>query len=281
MRAAFRGIVRARSGGMDAAFPSKFSREVAAEALPAAPAERRVVTTRDLSALPAPVRRYMTFMGVVGRARVWSFRAHLAGRFWRGGRWMPCECWQYNTRLDVARIFHMRLRMGGVVPTYVRDTYVHGHGRMRARVLDLFTIVDESNHELDVGELVTYLNDAILIAPSMLLGPETTWEAIGESSFRVGLADAGTVVHADVTLDDDGGVKEFGTFDRFVEDPEVPGHVTTRARWTTPVDGWQLIAGRRVPTSAKAVWHLPRGPLPYAELSFPPDGVVFNVPPGA
>jgi hypothetical protein len=55
---------------------------------------------------------------------------------------MPCEAWQYNSRLGLARIFYIQLRFFGLVPVLGRDTYVDGRGRMLIRVLDLFTVGD-------------------------------------------------------------------------------------------------------------------------------------------
>ena len=118
-------------------------------------------------------------MGVVGRLRDWSFRLGFRGRFRIKPQqpWMPCEAWQYNSRLALARIFHIRIRMGGTIPIIARDTYINGHGRMLVKLLDLFTIADGAGEEYDIGELATYLNDAVLVAPSMLLVPEVAWAA--------------------------------------------------------------------------------------------------------
>ena len=41
-----------------------------------------------------------------------------------------------------------------------------------------------------MSELVTYLNDAVLLAPSMLLALPVTWTAVNDSSFDLTLSDA-------------------------------------------------------------------------------------------
>jgi hypothetical protein len=216
-------------------------------------------------------------MGVVGRPRDWSFRAHFVGRFRRrpAARWTDCDAWQYNSRLDVARLFRMRVRLGPV-PMTGWDTYLHGHGRMHGKLAGLVTVVDGSGPQFDVGELVTYLNDAVLLAPSMLLGPRTTWTAVDSDTFDVSLTDAGNQVTGRVFLDVDGAPRDFSTTDRFAD---LPGGLV-RARWSTPVAGWQLADGRLLPTAAAAVWELPDGPFRYAEFDLPTGAVVFNVPPG-
>ncbi len=254
-------------------------REVAALGLPVAPDSNPVITDADIVSLPATVQRYLRYMGVVGRPRDWSLRMSFAGRFRLklDGPWAPILTWQYNTRLDLARIFHMRLRAGRVVPVLGRDTYMRGHGRMLGKVLDLVTVMDASGPEFDVGELVTYLNDAILFAPSMLLGPGTVWSEVDEGSFDVSLTDHGRTVMARVFVDSVGVPFDFSTTDRFMWKSDGPPE---RVRWTTPVE-FGIVSGRPVATHGQAVWQLPEGPHSYADFTLRPESLAFNVPPGS
>ena len=121
-----------------------------------------VVSEADVASLPAPAQRYLRFMHVIGSPRVWSFRVGRTGRFRRGPRepWRSIEAWQYDTSVEIARMFYMRIRFFGA-PVLGRDTYVRGSGRMLIRPFDLFTAQDATGPELDIGELVTFLNDAI------------------------------------------------------------------------------------------------------------------------
>src|ERR1035441_1884190 len=152
-------------------------------------------------------------------------------------------------------------------------------GRMLIRLLDLFTIGDGTGEEYDIGELATYLNDAVLIAPSMLLAPEISWSSVDASSFEVTLTDHGRAVTARVIVDRDGAPTDFSTTDRFCYNPDEPKSLM-RARWTTPIAGWEVVDGRPRPTGAQAVWHLPRGPFAYADFRLIPGSLVFNVRPG-
>jgi hypothetical protein len=170
----------------------------------------------------------------------------------------------------------MRMSFGGI-PVYGRDLYVDGEGRLQIRPLELFTVQDSRGPELDKAELVTYLNDAIIMAPSMLLGPQASFREVDARAFDVTLTDRGHVVSARVTLGDGGAPLEFATDDRSWTSP---GGASVPTRWTTPIDGWQLVGDRRLPTSARAVWHFPEGPFAYGEFRFGADTVVFNVAPG-
>ncbi len=259
-----------------------FTRDVAAARLGATGAPGPAVGEAELAPLPPAAQRYLRFMGAVGRPRDTTFRLHLRGRFRRDRRqgWLACEAWQFNSQPDVARIFHLRLRMYGI-PIYGRDTYVDGHGGMRIRPLDLFTIQDARGPEYDLGELVTYLNDAVLLAPSMLLDPAVSFAAVDATSFDLALAHRGLTVRARVFLDAEGAPRDFETTDRFTEDPFTPGRPLVRGRWRTPVDGWRRVDGRALPTRGRAVWHLPGGEFPYLEVDFDPGALAFNVAPGA
>ncbi|WP_409332745.1 DUF6544 family protein [Trujillonella humicola] len=246
--------------------PAAFTRGLAAAGLPDVAADADPVAEEDLAGLPEPVGRYLRAMGVAGRPRTRSLQAHLRGWFRRGpqGWWMPCEAWQYNGAEEIARLFRMRLLVAGLVPMWGWDTYRSGNGRMRGKLLGVLPVADGSGPEFDTGELVTWLNDAVLMAPGMLLDPRVTWAATGEDSFRVRLTDAGRTVSAEVLLGARGRPRDFRTDDRWADLPGGP----VRATWSTPVLDWTVRDGRVALGRACAVWHLPDGSrLPYADMT--------------
>ena len=245
--------------------------------LPTGPRDPAPVTEDDIRALPAPAQRHLRFMGVPGRARDWSLRARWTGHFrLRPGQgWQPFEAWQYNSGPAVARVFTMRIDVAGVLPMFGADTYIAGRGSMRGKVLGLVPVADGSGPEFDLGELVTWLDDAVLLAPSMLLVPAVTWVAVDDDSFDVVLTDHGTTVTGRVSVDELGRVRDFSTADRYCALPS--GLV--RARWTTPVEGWTMAGGRPVPLGGPAIWDLPDGPYEYARGRVDPGSVEWNVPP--
>jgi hypothetical protein len=256
--------------------PRAFRRGVAAAGLPGRPATADPVTEADVATLPPVAARYLRAMGVVGRPRTWSLRAHFTGRFRRGPDqpWLPLDAWQYNSGVEVARLFRMRLLVARVVPMWGWDTYRAGAGRMLGKALGLVTVADGSGPEFDIGELTTWLDDAVLLAPGMLLHPRTAWEAAGEDSFRVSVTDAGRTVGAEVFVDDDGRPRDFCSEDRWADLPGGP----VRAPWSTPVAGWTVVDGRPRMTGGEAVWHLPAGEYRYGEMTL--QSLDLDVPPG-
>lgn len=237
-----------------------------------------VVTDADLAGLPDAVQRYMRFMGVVGRPRDWSFLARFVGRFRMrpDADWATAEAWQYNSAVEIARVFVLRIRLAHLVPVVGRDTYVHGRGRMLVKLMNLVPVADGKGEEFDHSELITYLNDAILLAPSMLLGPAASWTAVDDRAFDVTLADAAQSVTARVFLDERGAPVDFHA-DRYATLPSG----LTLARWRTPVTTWDTAPSPRpLPGPAMAIYDLPDGPFPYIEGRFVPGTVAYNVAPG-
>ena len=207
------------------------------------------------------VQRYLRFMGVVDRPRDWSFRARFVGRFRMrpGMGWMPAEAWQYNSAITVARLFVMRVRFAGVVPMTGKDIYIDGHGRMLGKLLGLITVADGKGEESDIGELTTYLNDALLLAPSFLLRPEVTWAEVDANAFDVTLHDAGRSVSGRVHIDERGVPIDFATNDRFAALPEGP----RRAEWRTPISEWvQPRTADACPGSSVPSGTFPKGSSP-------------------
>ncbi|GAA3865666.1 hypothetical protein GCM10022243_34750 [Saccharothrix violaceirubra] len=224
------------------------------------------VADRDLAHLPEPARRHLRFAGVVGRPIDTFFEMRAHGWFRRRptDRWTSCHLRQRNTAPEISRDFHLHLTAGHLLPIHAVDGYDHGHGRMHATTLGVFTVADARGAEMDQAELVTYLDDAILFAPSTLLRLPVAWTAVDDHAYEVTLTDHDTTVTARVTVDDRGAPREVSTDDRWADLPTG----LTKVPWSTPVDGWVLVADRMRPRRACAVWHLPEGRFTYAQFEF-------------
>ena len=258
---------------------TRFVRELGRLDLPTTPSSLGEIGVRELEPLPEPAQRYLSFMGVVGRPKNWSFIASFVGRFRLGADqpWRACEAWQYSSGLVIARHFHMRLRVWGM-PVHGRDTYADGHGRMVIRPFDLVTVVDGHGAGFDRGEQVTWLNDAVLLAPSFLFHPGIRWGEVDAGAFDLSLTDAGRTVRARVTVDRRGAPVNFETEDRSMDVRGSSEPVPTP--WSSPVRDFQCIDGRQVPRHAQAVWQLESGPFPYADFELVPDSLRFDVEAG-
>ena len=62
----------------------------------------------------------------------------------------------------------MRIDVARVLPMFGTDSYLGGVGRMHGTLLGLFTVADGAGLDFNLAELVTWVNDAVMLAPSML-----------------------------------------------------------------------------------------------------------------
>jgi Family of unknown function (DUF6544) len=253
----------------------QIERDVARLQLPDPSGEAAVVSESDLDPLPDPAQRYLRWMGVVGQPRVSTFRVRFRGeiRMQPDQRWMPYDAWQYNRADPVTRLVRMRIDAAGVVPMFGTDTYVHQEGRMLGKLLGVVRVADGRGPESDLGELVTYVNDACMLAPSMLLTPNTEWRLIDDSTFEVAFTDGRNRVAATCVVDDDGQMVLFRTGDRWYSGTKPP----TRTAWSTPLETWTALPdGRRVLASGSAGWHLDDGEFTYVRGAFDPTSLSFE-----
>lgn len=218
------------------------------------------IVEADLADLPAPVRRYFTYSGVLGMRRVGSFSLILKGRIrqGRGESWMEITMRQFN-RLDLpSRVVYIRAKkppMDGV------DSFVHGKGRMRIKVANLISVADSTGPEMDRSALVTFLNDLVL-CPVAYFSLPVRWEPIDDERARLRLAYGGMEVSAILSFDEEGRIVNWASEDRYAE---VKGQLL-QDRWSTPFGAYGEFNGLRVPASGSAIHDYDGSPYTYVEL---------------
>lgn len=224
--------------------------------------EQRVVTSDLLETLPEPVRRYLTYSGVVGFLWIDSVRLKQVGTFRQGADrpWMPFAADETYTIDPPSLTWNARFKVAGLPLLRARDRYEDGHGHMYGKLAGLKTVFDARGEELDQATMIRYLNE-IMWFPTAFLGENIKWEEGDEHSARVTFSDGGKSVSARMFFDSAGRLTNFSAM-RY---REIDGEFSLDP-WSTPMTGYGEFAGLRLPASGQAVWHLPAGDLPYADL---------------
>jgi hypothetical protein len=232
--------------------------------------EGLLVSESALTGLPEPVQRYMRFTGVLGKPWIHSVVLRQAGRFRQGldRPWMPMMAKQTNTVSPVSFAWDARFKIMGLPLLRARDEYGSGRGHMHAKLAGLYTVFDVKGEKLDQGALLRYLSEMIWF-PTAFLGGNTAWRAVDGHSADVQLSDAGKSVSGRLFFDDDGRPTNF-TAKRY---REIDGDFSLDP-WSTPITGYGVRAGLRLPTQGQAVWNLPSGDLMYVELEI--EEVSYN-----
>ncbi|MEN1976435.1 DUF6544 family protein [Cellulomonas sp. P4] len=225
------------------------------------------VTADDLATLPAAVARYLRRTDSVGRPPVTAVRVTLHGRIRSGpsDRWMTFTGEQVDTAGPrPTRHFLLDATAAGL-PVDVLHVLTEGRATMRGDLLSVVPVLRGAGPAMDRSETVTLFNDLCLMAPSALLAAPVTWEELDARRVRGTYRQGGHSVRAVLEFDEDGDLVDFVSDDRFRATRD--GRSFTRERWSTPVDGYAVHHGRRLPSAAAAMWHPSTGePFRYAEM---------------
>ena len=219
-----------------------------------------VVTEEMMTSLPAPVRRYLAYTGVVGKSIPSTVRLTQRGRIRSdaGASWMNLEAVQHYSTRPPAFVWKASFPTRNLPVVLGRDAYLDGEGSILMKVLSLFTVADEHGEALREAALMRYLNEMMWF-PAAFLGNNVTWAPIDDTSATVTIDDRGMNVTATLFFDADGRLVNFRAT-RF--------NTATRTMetWETPVAGYGEFAGLRLPSKGSAVWKLADGDFAYIEL---------------
>ena len=237
-------------------------------------APRHVVERADLADLPDAVADFIAASGALGAPHVTAFRAVLRGRIRSGpdDGWMPFVAEQVNIcGPDPTRLFLMDATKAGL-PVSVLHVYEHGRATMRARVLGLVTVVDESGPVLDRAETVTVFNDLCVFAPAALIDAPITWEVVGAHAVRGRFVNGHHAVEAVLTFDDQHRLVDFESSDR----AQLDGHDSIARPWSTPIGGYRTVGARRLASHGEGRWHDPSTGESFAYIEMEIDEVRFD-----
>ena len=220
----------------------------------------RSVEPEDFEGVPDPVRRYFEAVLEEGRPYVRSVRLEQQGEFRlreSERTWRPTDATQRFTVDPPGFVWSATVRVLPFVPVKVLDSYDHGSGVLRARLLSTITVADVGpDRDMNEGELVRYLAEAVWFPTGLLPTEGVEWEAIDDSSARATLEDGGNTASVVFHFDGDDRVERVTT-ERYRQEAD------DRAPWTGRFDGYEDRNGLTVPTEAEVEWNLPEEDRPY------------------
>lgn len=229
--------------------------------LVAGASRRPVVVSEDMLApLPPPVRRYLSWSGVVGKPIPSVVRLTQSGRIRSAAdaAWMPFAAEETYATDPPGFVWRAWLPRRWLPVVAGRDAYRAGQGSILMKLLALAPVADERGDALGAAGLMRYLNEMMWF-PAATLGANVTWTAIDAQSARVTIVDGAIGATGIWFFDDDGRPVAF----------RARRYNTATARvevWETPVGAYGRFAGLNLPTRGTAVWKRPGGDFTYIEL---------------
>jgi len=233
-----------------------------------------LVTDADLDPLPAPVQRYLRFVGVVGQPRVQNFKVRFVGRIRSAvdAPWMEFTAEQQSFTDKPTRFFMMDARMKGL-PVDVFHSYLDAKARMQVKVLSLYPMIDTSGSDLTNAETVTIFNDMCVMAPATLINGAITWNLIDDRTVQGTFSNSGQKIRAVLHFDDSGALVNFTSDDRPALAPD--GKTMVPQRWSTPLKGYRAYGAFRLASHGDVRYAPPSGTFTYGEFDM--LGIAYNV----
>ena len=227
-----------------------------------------VTAAETATALPDPVRRYLSAAISTGTGRVQAARVESAGTFrllsptdTRGpdDGWMSFRAAQTVAVDPPGLLWVARMRLAPFVTIDVRDGYVQGRGSTEASLLHLVPVASAyGTPELNAGALLRWLAEAVWVPTALLPGTHLHWSPIDDLHARVTVRDGDTEASAEFEFNSHGDVvgvaaeRDMGTANGYV-----------RAPWRGRFWRHEARGGMRIPLEGEVAWYLNGELRPY------------------
>lgn len=226
------------------------------------------LTENDINHLPSSVRKYLHYVGVIGKLKTKNFHAVFEGQMRDKQKELSFTSEQYNFFKEPARLFFMKGKMFGMtVPGYHK--YMNQEARIDIKLFGLIPVVQETGHAMFTSETVTTFAELCILAPSLLADKNIAWKEIDNLSAKATFTNKNTAITAVLHFNAEGQLINF------VSDDRTDLSDMKQYRFSTPVSEYKNFNGYAIPTVIKLVWHYADGEFVYGNLQL--KTIKYNV----
>jgi hypothetical protein len=213
--------------------------------------------------LPAPVKRWLTNSGIVGKREVQTLRLKQKGLMRSKPtqkRWSPMKAEQYFVIDGPSFIWKATMDLMPWISITARDKYFDGKGEIKISILSLIPIANSSGHQVDQGTLQRYLAE-ICWFPSAALSPYIKWDSIDDTSARATLTYKGISGVAIFHFNENGEITSCNA-DRYMSS----GKSVSLEKWEVRSTEYGVMGGIRIPVKSEVTWKLKGGDFTWLKL---------------
>lgn len=263
-------IAPAQAGVSQPAMRERVDREI--DDLIALAQAEPAVDAGALQALPAPVRRYLSYTGAdrAPPARFARFRFEGEVRLPMNGSaqgvtratpWMATRGEQYMalSTQGLGYVWDSTWQQGPDTRIDVRDLYARGDTHVWGVRSDGRVLVDERHADINRTYMIRFFAEATQ-SPTMLLpGRHLRWEAVDDSRARANVRDGELNASMVCSFSPEGALTRCQSDDRMLRfTGEVPSRWVS-ARWVMERGDYRQFGTLRLPTVMSVRWLLPEG----------------------
>ncbi|HYF84712.1 MAG TPA: DUF6544 family protein [Clostridia bacterium] len=232
-----------------------------------------ILTEGDMKHLPEPVKKYLIYVGAVGKEKVKNFRIVFEGEFKTDPKkdWTKMSAEQYSELKDTKRLYFMQMKMSGL-PIMGLHKYADAKAIMLVKLAGLVTVADGKGEEMNKGETVTVFNDMCMLAPASLIDERIQWETVDPLTVKATFNNNGIKVSAMLYFNEKGELIKFVSDDRYYSPT---GKTYQNIRWSTPAYEYKDYNGIKISSGGEAIWSFPEGDYCYAKAEI--KEIEYNV----
>jgi len=214
-----------------------------------------VLDVRQLSDLPAPVRRYFEYCLVESQKLIKTVRIHQMGELRTSTTselWSSFTAEQLVAPSNVGFVWKAKVSTPFATHVRVLDGYLAGVGTGSVSLLSAFRVASDSDKpELNSGALHRYLAEAVRYPTALLPGSGVTWAPVDDHTAIATLSDNGITVSLEFRFNDTGEVLAIYTPTRFGRFEGTYKQVP----WEGHFKNYQNHQGIRVPSYGEVAWY--------------------------
>ena len=211
---------------------------------------------REIEGLPDPVQRFFRTVIKDGQAIVAVVKLSQQGQFNMNeikDKWNKFTATQLVTTQRLGFDWDARIQIALGLNAFVHDTYALGESNLHASLIGLFTLADMQNtSELNQGELLRFLAEAVWYPTALLPSQGVRWEAINDNSARATLTDGATTVSLVFEFNNEGAIAIVRAEARYRDK-------LTAMPWSGRFCEYSVRNGMLIPLYGEVGWEHPEG----------------------
>jgi hypothetical protein len=235
----------------------------------------KIYDQKEIEGLPLPVQRFFRTVLKDGQPIVARVKLSQKGQFNMSeteAKWSTFTATQLVTTHSLGFDWDAQIQMAPGLKVFVHDTYLLGVANLKASLLGIFTVAKmQDTPELNQGELLRFLAEAVWYPTALLPSQGVKWETIDDTAARGTLTDGATTVSLVFRFNPEGSIDSIYAAERYRDK-------LTAMPWSGRFWDYAVCNGMTIPLAGEVGWEYPEGTRLYFKGRFTDVNQEFTTP---
>lgn len=227
---------------------------------------------QQIAKLPAIVRKYVKFSGLLENEYPETIRAKFSGKFKTEISGNASELYgELYSGLYPFRLWWGEIKPYPLVEITASDVYRNRIGHMQVKLMSVVNLSDLKGTKMNISELLSYLSELPLLPSLALDSRHLKWKEINDSTARATIFDGDNISSGIFKFAKDSSITEFETLEKF---RAVENGKLVKTNYRVNFFDYKNVHGIKVPSRGTVSWMLTEGEFKYIEFKI--DEIQFN-----